>query len=84
MSARYSRLLDEPIPVQQQGKTQKMPPKEIGFRKVLKKAIEKGDIKSIRYLIEEFEKYGVLQEPEHESFVDVLFFNEDGTPMGKL
>ena len=77
-SAQYSHLLDEPILVQQQGKKQKMSPKEISLRKILKKALEKSDVKSIAYLFEQFEKYDALQPPEKGLAGISIFFEKDG------
>ncbi|MFA7431523.1 MAG: DUF5681 domain-containing protein [Rhodospirillaceae bacterium] len=48
-----------PVTVMQDGVARQMPAKEVELRRILKKAL-KGDLRSIRYLLEQFVRYGVL------------------------
>ena len=43
------------------GKTQEMSPHEAGLRKAYEKAVTAGDLRSIKFLIRQFEKYRVLE-----------------------
>ncbi len=52
-------LLDEPVKVREGGEIKQMQPKEVALRKTLKQALE-GDRRSIGYLLDLFERYGLL------------------------
>ena len=54
-------ILDETVTVTKDGKPCKMSKKEIALRKILKKAIDNDDLKSILYVIDQFERYGALE-----------------------
>lgn len=50
------------VTIMQDGKARQMPAKEVELRKILAKAI-KGDMRSIKYLLGQFEKYRVVRAP---------------------
>ena len=56
-------ILDEPVPVTQNGRRQMAPPKEVTMRRMVKKALKENDLRAILYLLGEFEKYGLLSQP---------------------
>lgn len=80
------------VTITQDGVARKMPAKEVELRKILAKAI-KGDMRSIKYLLEQFEKYkavrpqprpvggGVAKMPKSMPFdMGVLMFRKFGPP----
>lgn len=54
-------ILNEPVPVTKDGVTRTMSPKEAELRVYLEKAVNKKDFNAIKYLIEQFEKYGAIK-----------------------
>ena len=59
-------LRTAPVTVMQEGTPRKMPAKEVELRTLLAKAV-KGDMRSIRYLLEQFLKYRVMAPPKRAS-----------------
>ncbi|MFC6487694.1 DUF5681 domain-containing protein [Nitratireductor sp. GCM10026969] len=59
--------LEEPVRVVQNGRECVMSPKEATMRTMVAKAVKKGDLNTIIYLIEQFEKYGLLAQPKASS-----------------
>lgn len=64
-------ILDEPVTISQEGKTRKMSPAEVTLLRMVKRAIKDEDLHSILYLIERFERYGLLA-PLPSAFNSVL------------
>ena len=56
-------ILNGPVPVTQNGRPCDMPTKEVTLRRILKKATS-GDLKSIIYLLDLFERHGAIDWPE--------------------
>lgn len=56
-------ILNAPVTVVQDGKPRNMSPKEVELRRILKKAVT-GDLRSIVYLLDQFQKYGALERPK--------------------
>lgn len=57
-------ILNREMKVMHNGKKIKMSPREIALRKILKKALNSKDLQSIKYLLDQFERFGVLEIPE--------------------
>jgi hypothetical protein len=68
-------ILDSPVSVTRGGRTVVMDQKEVELRQVLKKGLA-GDLRSIAYLFEEFEKYGALPAAKQRGGVITLPTND--------
>lgn len=53
-------ILDEPVAISQDGKTRKMSPSEVILLRMVKRAIKDENLRSILYLLERFDRYGLL------------------------
>ena len=53
-------ILDEPITVVQDGKTATMSSNEATMRKMVQKALKDDDLKAILYLVDKFDRHGLL------------------------
>lgn len=74
-------ILNKPVTVIQDGEARHMPPKEVALRKILKKALTKRDLRSIIYLLEQFEKYAAIEFPPVMSGGGVVYVPKT-MPMG--
>ena len=58
-------IFQELFSVKVAGQIRTMSAKEVEIRQILKKAIEKKEVKSIAYLLELFDKHGCIAEPKN-------------------
>lgn len=56
-------LLQRPVKVVQDGRPAVLSPKEVAIRTILKKALQDQHLKSINYLLQQFEKHNVIEIP---------------------
>jgi len=76
-------LLASGIPVQKNGATVKMHPYEVELRKLVQKALQDGDLKSIDRLLKKFKQHGVLPEaPLQQGGGVVTLPSIEGIPSG--
>ena len=61
----FDALIDSPISITVNGKAMKMCPKEIELRKITARALKgKGDVKAIRYLLNQFKHHDIVKRAE--------------------
>ena len=59
-----AEILGEPLSVRQAGTTRKMTPFEVGVRQLVKRALNKNDLKAVLEFVRLCESYGLIAPPQ--------------------